>query len=332
MLHLYGFAPHDGSPGEELLRNQSDASEIRHDPLRGTWSVYAPHRQNRTFHPGAAADPLAPAADGRAATEIPFDDYELAIFENRFASLMPETAAPDLSPWATSPAIGTCEVVVYTPAATGDLASIGQARRVLLIESLIDRYHALFDAGAAYVMPFENRGTEIGVTLPHPHAQIYAFDSVPEPQARAANAFANGYDLIAAHAETGGQLDVAGNVGAVAFCPPFARFPYETWIMPRTSCPGPWALDAGGVESVAEVLGDVVRRLDALFAAPMPYMMSLQAAPRDAMNGPFQFTLQFFPMMRSAGRLKYLAGVEQFSGVFTVDVVPEVAAQRLRVL
>ena len=331
-LHLYGFAPHTGEPLEELLRNQLDESEIRFDPLRGTWAIYAPHRQNRTFQPSAAADPLAPARAGAVPTEIPFESFELAIFENRFASLMPEPAAPSVTGWANSPAVGTCEVVVYTSEADGSLATIGHDRRVLLIESLIDRYRQLYENGAAYVLPFENRGADVGVTLAHPHGQIYAFSETPEPQARAAAAFANGYDLIKAHGDTEGQLDVAGNAETVAFCPPFARFPYEVWIMPRTRCPGPWALDAGGVESVADLLGDVVRRLDALFAAPMPYMMSFQAAPRAAMEGPFQFTIQFFPMMRSPGRLKYLAGVEQFTGVFTVDVVPETAAERLRAL
>ena len=79
------------------------------------------------------------------------------------------------------------------------------------------------------------------------------------------------------------------------------------------------------------MLGDIPRRLDSLFGAPMPYMMSFQAAPRDAADE-FQFTVQFFPIMRDAGRLKYLASVEQFTGVFTVDVVPEQAAERLRAL
>jgi UDPglucose--hexose-1-phosphate uridylyltransferase len=75
----------------------------------------------------------------------------------------------------------------------------------------------------------------------------------------------------------------------------------------------------------------VPRKLDALFGEAMPYMMSFQAAPRGA-EASFQFTAQFFPVLRAAERLKFLASVEQFTGVFTVDVVPEDAAQRLRAL
>ena len=328
-LRVYGYSPHTGSPGEELLAASSDQSELRRDPLRGTVSLYAPHRQARTFNPSAAQDPLAPA--GGAVTEIPFSDFELAIFDNRFPSLKPGAPASALTEWSDGAATGRCEVVVYTSAAEGSLHTIGQDRRVLLLEALIDRYAALHADGAAYVMPFENRGEQVGVTLPHPHGQIYSFPFVPAPQAAAAKAFAGGYDLTADHDRWGGRFDVAAAGDVAVFCPPFARFPYETWIMPKRRCPGPWAMTADEIEALAELLGDVPRRLDALFGAPMPYMMSLQAAPGGAAKD-FQFTGQFFPILRDAGRLKFLASVEQFTGVFTVDVVPEAAAERLRTL
>ena len=326
-LRIYGYAPHLGLPGEELLASATDQSEVRRDPMRGTYSLYAPHRQTRTFNPSAAADPLAPA--GGAVTEIPFADFELAIFDNRFPSLKPGAPAGALTGWAEGPATGRCEVVVYTSAAEGSLHTIGQDRRVLLLEALIDRYQALHADGAAYVMPFENRGEQVGVTLPHPHGQIYSFPFVPSPQAAAAKAFAAGYDLTADHAGWEGRFDVASAGGVAAFCPPFARFPYETWITPTRRCPGPWAMTGDEIEALATLLGDVPRRLDALFGAPMPYMMSFQAAPGGESAG-FQFTVQFYPILRDAGRLKYLASVEQFTGVFTVDVVPEAAAERLR--
>ena len=326
-LRIYGYAPNAGLSGEELLASATDQSEVRRDPMRGTYSLYAPHRQTRTFNPSAAADPLAPA--GGAVTEIPFADFELAIFDNRFPSLKPGAPAGALTGWAEGPATGRCEVVVYTSAAEGSLHTIGQDRRVLLLEALIDRYHGLHAEGAAYVMPFENRGEQVGVTLPHPHGQIYSFPFVPAPQAAAARAFAEGYDLTADHAGWDGRCDVASAGGVAAFCPPFARFPYETWIMPTRRCPGPWAMTGDEIEALAMLLGDVPRRLDALFGAPMPYMMSFQAAPGGESAG-FQFTVQLYPILRDAGRLKYLASVEQFTGVFTVDVVPEAAAERLR--
>ena len=287
-VSLYGFSSPSGLAGLELVGLGNHRSELRRDPLRNTWAIYSPHRQSRTFMPARTADPLAPWRAGSAPTEIPFSEFELAIFDNQFSSLQ-----------------------------TGDAGS--------------DRYLSLFERGAAYVLPFENRGQEVGVTLPHPHGQIYSFDIVPEPQAAASRAFASGYDLAADHASWNGTFDVASDDGFVAFSPPFARFPFETWIMPKQPCRGPWELGADDIHALARILGDIPRRLDGLFGAPMPYMMSFQAAPREA-GDEFQFTVQFFPIMRDACRLKYLASVEQFTGVFTVDVVPEQAAERLRAL
>lgn len=330
-LLIYGYAPHEGPILDELLRPDTAPGELRRDPLRGSWSIYAPHRQARTFLPSAADDPLAPGRPGAPPTEIPFADFELAVFENRFPSLTPSEAPAPLSAWASGAAHGQCDVVVFSKERAGSLSTLTHARRVLLIEALIDRYRSLYEAGLAYVMPFENRGEQVGVTLPHPHGQIYAFGDIPPPQLSAVKAFEAGFDLIAEHASWKGAFDVTADGDLAAFCPPFARFPYETWIMPKKPCAGPWDLDGEGVHSLARLLAEIPRRLDALFAEPMPYMMSFQAAPRGAAPN-FQFTVQFFPILRSAGRLKFLASVEQFTGIFTVDVVPEAAAERLRSL
>lgn len=330
-LFVYGYAPHEGPALHELVRTDTATAELRHDPLRGSWSIYAPHRQTRTFLPSAADDPLAPSRPNAPATEIPFEDFELAIFENRFPSLTLSQAPAELSAWATGTANGLCDVVVFSKERVGSLSTLTHARRVLLIEALIDRYRSLYEEGLAYVMPFENRGEQVGVTLPHPHGQIYAFGDIPQPQLSAVRAFEAGFDLIAEHTSWKGTFDVTSDGDLTAFCPPFARFPYETWIMPRRRCVGPWELDAESVHSLARLLAEIPRRLDALFAEPMPYMMSFQAAPRGRTSN-FQFTVQFFPILRSSGRLKFLASVEQFTGIFTVDVVPEVAAERLRTL
>lgn len=329
LVHLYGFRPHQGQPLDELLRNTSTTPELRHDPLRNTWAMYAPHRQSRTFKPSSTENPLAPATPDCPATEIAFEEFELAIFENRFPCLTPNNDGPTSSPWATGHAFGQCDVVVYTSEASGDLNSIGQERRVLLIEALVDRYQSLYEKGFSYVLPFENRGDQVGVTLAHPHGQIYAFDRTPGPQESAARAFHKGYDLIGHHESWDGQMDITSHGDLVAFCPAFGRYPYETWIMPRFQCAGPWELRSGDVKSLAYLLGDITRRLDKLFDQRMPYMMSFQAAPRSASSN-FQFTVQFLPILRDKDRLKYFASVEHFTGIFTVDIAPETAAKNLR--
>lgn len=328
-LHLYGWSEHTGEAGPQFDDPVASTSEMRFHPLRQEWAIYSPHRQNRTFKPSRASNPLAPATPGGAVTEIPFADYELAVFGNRFPSLHPAAPEPANAPWPNRAANGDAEVIVFSASDEGSLATLGQDRRILLVEALIDRYRQHFDRGAAYVLPFENRGEAVGVTLHHPHGQIYVFPVVPEPQARAERAFAGGYDLEVERRGWGGDFRIGEAGGIHSYCPPFARFPYEVWLSASSRASGPWAFTAEEVEGLAFQLGDVVARYDALFEQAMPYMMSFHAAPRES-GGRFQFTVQFYPIMRAAGRLKYLAGVEQSTGIYTVDVDPASAAQSLR--
>jgi UDPglucose--hexose-1-phosphate uridylyltransferase len=111
--------------------------------------------------------------------------------------------------------------------------------------------------------------------------------------------------------------------------PPFGRFPYEMWIIPRRPHPGPWTFGEAEVRSFARALGRTVARYDALFGRPMPYIMALHAAPKGEERS-FHFHVEFLPFMRTPERQKYLAGTEVAAGTFTVDVLPEVAARVLR--
>ena len=328
-LSLYGYAPPGGTPRPESLEGAGPGAELRWHPLLSRWSIYAAHRQHRTFMPSAADDPLAPTRADGPLTEIEFDDFEVAVFQNRFASLHPEATEPAAPPGLrVGPARGDCEVVVFTPDAAGSLATLGQARRRLLVSAWIDRYAHHHAQGAAFVLPFESRGEAVGVTLPHPHGQIYAFPFVPPEQQRMSAAFADGYDLAEALRDWDAYvIDRAGPLRA--FVPPFARYPYEVWIASERPTQGPWAYDEEAFDAYAALLGRVTARYDALFGAPTPTMMSLQAAPGGEAPG-FQFTTQFFCLQRAPGRLKYLATVEQATASFTVDVMPEAAAAALR--
>lgn len=328
-LFLYGYAPHTSprTPGEDL--QSITEAELRYHPLRGDWAIYAAGRQNRTYKPSAAANPLAPSQTGAPLTEIPFDDFELAVFSNRFPSLYPDAPTPPVSEIRMHAAKGACEVIVYSPESKGSLGTLSQERRRLLIEAWIDRYQAMFSAGCAFVLPFENRGDEVGVTLHHPHGQIYGFPIVPSPQQTAAHAFEQGYDLAADVKTWGAPYHVSEAGGLVSYAPRYARFPYEVWISALEPVSGPWAFTEEQSDGLAHLLGDTVRRYDALFGRETPCMLSLHAAPYGR-DGKFQFTAQFYPLLRAPDRVKYLASVEQATGVFTVDVMPSQAAAKLR--
>ena len=330
MLYLYGRDLHGLAPQGESVDPIAQGGELRHHPLRDEWNVYAAHRQNRTFKPSAAQDPLAPTLPNGPETEIPFEDFELAIFDNKFAAFHASAAkAADISGVETEPAIGACEVVVYGPQPSGSLHSIGADRRQVLVAALADRYEALFSAGCEYVLPFENRGDEVGVTLHHPHGQIYGFRRTPLVQQRAVQAFAGGYDLAGEIAAAMPEYGIGEDGGMAAFVPRFARFPYEVWLAPRIRREGPWDCTDEELEALAHWLGEVTRRYDALFEQPAATMMAFHAAPAGGSSG-YHFTVQFYPLLRAPGRIKYLASVEQHTGTFTVDVMPESAAKALR--
>jgi UDPglucose--hexose-1-phosphate uridylyltransferase len=325
---LYGFEAHTEAPAAEMLDGGPKESHLRWHPLRQEWSVYAAGRQNRTFKPSVADDPLAPTVQGGPATEIPFADFDLAIFENRFPSFSQHMGDTLDGPAGveTRPAAGKCEVVVYTPKSEGNLATLSQERRELLVHAWIDRYESLFADGAAFVLPFENRGEEVGVTLLHPHGQIYAFPIIPAAQEKAAAAFADGYDLQKNLGDWKADYEIAEVDGISAFAPPFARFPYEVWLAPTERRAGPWEMTDSEISGFAHLLGDITRRYDAFFGRDCPYMLSLHAAPVGH-DKTWHFTAQFYPLLRSADKIKYLASVEQSTGLFTVDVMPEETAR-----
>lgn len=332
-LLLFGTAAH-------LLRQQAEGpgadenhSHLRWHPLREEWVAYAAGRQERTFLPPAEFCPLCPTKPGGPPTEIPFENFEVAVFENRFPAFGGLQGPPSEGPAEsveTTPALGACEVVVYTPEHTGSIGTLTQERRELLVRVWAQRYHNLYEReDVRFVMPFENRGEAVGVTLHHPHGQIYAYPFVPPVLQAEAAAFRREpvLERLLAQARDRHTVEEDGAVSVVV--PPFARFPYEIWVIPKRAQPGPWTLDDVEVTSVARALGRVVSRYDALFARPFPYVMVLHAAPKGE-EPHFHFHVEFYPVTRSPERLKYLAGTELGAGTFTVDILPEDAARALR--
>ncbi len=333
MLYLYGWRPHDQRATEEIAPAPTPRPYRRWHPFRREWVTYAAHRQTRTFKPPPEYCPLCPTKVGGFAGEIPFTDFDVAVFQNRFPAFHHDAPdGPDLPvlPVPTATANGACEVVVFTAAHQGGLAGLTQDRRELLVHAWTDRYSALLaQDGVEFVLPFENRGEEVGVTLHHPHGQIYAFPFVPPVQQSAVDTFREGPALARLLDRLGATYVVCQNGGMIAFVPPFARFPYEVWIAPKRAVPGPWAFAPAEVVDYAALLGEVAARYDALFDRPFPYIMSLHAAPKGE-EATFHFHTQFYPPLRTADKLKYLAGVEQAAGAFLMDALPEDTAAQLR--
>jgi UDPglucose--hexose-1-phosphate uridylyltransferase len=318
-------------------------SELRWNPMLAEWVATATHRQDRTFLPPKNFCPLCPSRPGGFATEIPAPDYDIVVFENKFPSFSRQPERPAVEPAPHSPvrpSEGRCEVVVYTPDHTSSLA----AQRVEQIDKLVrvwtDRFQHL-DAIASieYVFIFENKGEAIGVTLAHPHGQIYAYPFVPPRIARELEQFhahklRMGHCLLCAIIDdemSDGRRLLAENPSFVAYIPFFARWPYEVHICSRRHAQALVDLDRGEQRDLAEILKSVLVAYDALWGMSMPYMMVMHQRPSDGGNySHYHFHIELYPPLRMRDRLKYLAGSETGAGVFINDSLPEVKAAELR--
>ncbi len=315
-------------------------SHLRWHPLREEWVAYAPARQERTFLPPPEWDPLAPTTDPARPTELPAGAWDVAVFDNRFPTLAAAAPDPPAAIVPTAPGAGACEVVVFTQARTGALGLLPLAQVELVVDVWADRTTQLGERpDVTYVMPFENRGVEVGVTIDHPHGQIYAYPFVPPLPARERAAQIRHYarhgrtlleDHIAREVADGKRVIAEGG-DAIAFVPVCARYPYEIWVAPRRPVAWLGALAAAERAAFARVLKTVLLQIDGLWNRPCPYVLVLHQAPTDGGSHPdAHLHVELYPAYRSAGRLKYLAGTEIGAGMFANDVTPEDAARALR--
>ncbi|WP_182908646.1 galactose-1-phosphate uridylyltransferase [Microbispora sp. H13382] len=309
------------------------ASELRYDPLMDEWVAVARHRQTRTHLPSAEECPLCPAHPG---SEIP-SLYEVAVFENRFPSFSFNTGAYEQVGGLSEvrPGIGRCEVVCFTSDHDASFSSLSDEQAELVVEAWADRTAELSALpGVEQVFCFENRGAEIGITLPHPHGQIYAYPYVTPRTRQMLDAAARhrGGNLFAEvlATERRGPRVVAANEHWTAFVPAAARYPFEVHVYPHRRVPDIPALSPEERAAFAPLYIEVLRRLDGLFGVVMPYVAAWHQAPVTYRRDLAHLHLQLFTIRRAPNKLKYLAGSESAMGAFVNDVLPEEAARMLR--
>lgn len=311
------------------------------------WVINATHRQDRTYKPPAEYCPLCPTQPEAFPTEVPESDYEIVVFQNRFPSLVgtaPELPGQAPPPgdhlYAVAPGQGECEVVLYSAKHDGKLWELGLDRIRLLIDVWVDRFEELSkQREVQYVLIFENRGDAVGVTLSHPHGQVYALPFIPPIPERELHSARDHLaqtgnclfcDVLAEERATEHRI-IFENAHCTAFVPYFARFPYEVHLMPRRHVQSIADLTSQERTGLAEGLKDVVHRYDSLWETPMSYMMVMHQKPTDGQDHPYaHFHIEFYPLNRAENRLKYLAGCESGAGTFVTDMAPEEQAQQLQ--
>jgi len=323
---------HDGAVRDAVDRRPLDAtvtsSEVRHDVLLGDDVAVASHRQGRTYHPPADQCPLCPT-EGERLSEIPDSTYDVVVFENRFPSLAGDS--------------GRCEVVCFTEDHDASFAELSEEQARLVLDAWTDRTAELSHlSSVVQVFPFENRGREIGVTLGHPHGQIYAYPFTTPRTERMLRTLAahrertgrNLFEDVLAAEQADGSRVVLRTDHWTAFVPHAARWPYEVHLYPHDRVPDLPSLGAAARAELPGVQLDLLRRFDRLFGPdqdPTPYIAAWHQAPvRAAGRDDFALHLELFTIRRTSGKLKFLAGSESGMNVFINDVPPERAAERLR--
>lgn len=313
-------------------------AELRWHPFLQEWVINAPHRQNRTFLPPPEYCPLCPTKKNFTATEIPFATYDIVVFENKFPSLTSSPPTTSLKAITTSKVeapFGICEVICYTENHNAKFSDLHQKQIRKIIAVWQDRYRSLKAFSfAKYIYIFENKGEEIGVTLSHPHGQIYAYPFIPKAIKTRIQSERSHYRTTGRHltmdwlkAELNDHKRIVWeNSGWVVLVPFFARWPYELHVVPKKSFPDLIQIDEQAQESLSEALLQASGRLDNVLGIPMPYIMSLFQFPDPKTT----FRVEFTPLYREIGKLKYLAGSESGCGVSINDVMPEDAAAKLR--
>lgn len=318
-------------------------SELRWNPLLGEWLATATHRQDRTFLPPADFCPLCPTTPGGFPTEIPAPDYDIAVFENRFPSLSPNPPEPAIEGddfYQVEKARGQCEVVVYTPNHNSTLADEPVEQIYKLVQVWTDRFRELSALEfVKYVFIFENKGEAIGVTLHHPHGQIYAYPFVPPRVLRELEQSKKHFaetgncllcDILKKERSDGRRI-VAENESFAAYIPFFARYPYELHITAKRHTQDLTQFSAAEQKDLAAILKQILSAFDRLFDISFPYMMVLHGQPSDNAGYDFyHFHIEFYPPLRTATKLKYLAGSETGAGMFINDTLAEDKALELR--
>ncbi|WP_245595385.1 galactose-1-phosphate uridylyltransferase [Glycomyces tenuis] len=339
------------------LGERAEAGQLRYDPLRDEWIAVSAGRNARPQLPVAC--PLCPS-EGHELTEIPAPDYEVAVFENRFPSFggaaaetsmhsggtqpegsgttAPQSGEPGLE--ISVPATGRCEVVCFSSEHDASFVDLSPERVELVVRALAQRTAELSARGdVAQVFCFENRGVEIGVTLHHPHGQIYGYPYVT-PHTRAhldaaeRHREATGQNLFGdiLASERSGPRVVAANELWTAFVPYAARWPFEVHLYPHERFADLAELPDEYIEALAPLYLEVLARFDGAFegSGPMPYMAGWHQAPVGEHRDLAWLRLEIVSTRRAAGKVKFLASSESVMGGFVNDLGPEKAAQILR--
>ncbi len=302
----------------------SHLPELRWNPLLATWTMVATNRQHRPHLP-KDYNPFAPGQGN-----LP-DSYDVLAYDNDFPtlSLHPEIPASAKNAFfKNKPAFGKCEVMLYTDDPSKELYDLSDAHVLKLINLWADRFASLSqNKRIKYIFEFENRGEEVGVTIHHPHGQLYAYSWLPKKiedelknckayfKANASNLF---HDLVQAEKQHQKRMIMETDSFAV-FIPYFTDYPFGVFVVNKNNKLNFTEFDDAEKMELAMILKKLVAGFDKIYNRKFPYMMCIHQNP---VNVPkfrhcrdyYAFHIEFYPPLRAADKIKWYAGSEMGAG------------------
>ncbi|RCX13485.1 UDPglucose--hexose-1-phosphate uridylyltransferase [Anaerobacterium chartisolvens] len=312
-------------------------AELRWHPLIKDWVMIASHRQNRPQMPKDWC-PFCPGSG-----KVP-DSYDVYKYDNDFPALsqnppVPDDVATDL--YKTAEAYGKCEVILYSPEHTITLPELSDGHIKKLVDLWTERFIEIKkDENIKYVFIFENRGEAVGVTMPHPHGQIYGYSFIPKKiqlELEACREHYDGHksclicDMLSDEKRQGGRV-IFENEHFIVFLPFFVEYPYGIYVASKGHKQSLDQFDEAERYSLAKAVKEAVGTLDSLFDTHFPYMMCMHQAPVNSgdFSDYYHFHIEFFPPMRSADKQKFNASSETGVWAHCNPTAPEEKAQELR--
>ncbi|MGI9271900.1 MAG: UDP-glucose--hexose-1-phosphate uridylyltransferase [Woeseiaceae bacterium] len=333
--------------------SETDQSHSRRNKLTGEWVLVSPHRLQRPWQGQVemAENDALPAYDpecylcpgnARANGQRNPDFAGPFSFANDFAALTQDSEAKTGdNPFFESRAeSGCCRVICYTERHDLRLATMDDQSLNVALSALIAEFSDLDSRNdIGYVQVFENRGSMMGCSNSHPHAQVWATSNVPtEPAKELQSQLAHWRehksvlldDYLQAELSDGARIVVASD-HSVALVPYWAVWPFEILLLPRRVVAAPDDLHANEIADVAQTLGKALAAYDQMFGVAAPYSLGLHPRPSDGKPHPeWQFHIHIYPpLLRSATIRKHLVGFEMLA-MPQRDLTPEVAAEKLR--
>jgi len=316
-------------------------AELRWNPLLRTWTMVAPGRQGRPIIEGNQSGcPFCPGSG-----KVP-DSYDVLAYDNDFPALSKDAPEPSSgsSLYRSAPAYGKCEVILYSPSHSATLAELPLQQVRKLVDLWVERSSALSsDRRVKYVFIFENRGPEVGVTIHHPHGQIYAYPFVPlkiqtELESCLGHWRGTGKCLICdinREERSSGVRVVYENEDFLGYIPFFTDYPYGLFLAPKEHLTFVTDLDGRARDSLALALRDTVGAFDLLFDRPFPYMMSFHQGPvnspeYDGVRRYYHLHIEFYPPLRDADKIKFYASSEMGAWAACNPASVEETAEKLR--